>query len=312
MNIYTKLSKDYREFQQKTLIESETIEDCDKNIKESIDNPKEIDDLLRGLEDELNNTNDPEEKEVIQKEIDDLKSKLVETDTDPNATENDLPGNTVNIEEIKETDEEIIDEVIEDEKPCPIKTLNSLVEKLNGEEKPSNEEIVATINEAISLIKPEDIIDGVEEDLIEEIIEDSEVVEESETGNLFLTASSQLSDLCDKAKEIMNPDEFGDFLQGCVDHIREYGDEAGLRIENEEVVDVENTEKLTEFEVKAFKVSRLAPSVSASLIEADTDGGIKYIVGKDYDKENKTLSEAEIFDDKEDASKHFASLLGKK
>ena len=45
------------------------------------------------------------------------------------------------------------------------------------------------------------------------------------------------------------------------------------------------------------------------MLEAQTKDGLKYIIGKNFNETEKTLDEAEILDNKKDASNKFRSLL---
>ena len=68
-------------------------------------------------------------------------------------------------------------------------------------------------------------------------------------------------------------------------------------------------EPLEECEISSYKVTRIAPNSNAYMLEAQTKDGLKYIIGKNFNETEKTLDEAEILDNKKDASNKFRSLL---
>lgn len=79
-----------------------------------------------------------------------------------------------------------------------------------------------------------------------------------------------------------------------------------------EEIPEEDKEEFNECEVSAFKVVRVAPTHGAFMIEAQCKDGIKYITGKNFNKDTKTLDEAEIAKDKTEATNRFKSLLANK
>ena len=80
MNLYTQLSRDSREYQLKTSI---SLKECEEQpiekpietpVTESEDSIESIEELIKGLEDELNNTSDSDEKKQIQEELTSLRN----------------------------------------------------------------------------------------------------------------------------------------------------------------------------------------------------------------------------------------------
>lgn len=382
MNLYSELNKDYRNFKileaeekekqvLKPLKDSE-VEKEDEVIKESVvksspDNRhfKESvrdEDTLRGLEDELENTNDPEEKKAILKEIKELKEKILEedaktesVDVDPKATENDTAENTIkesdvveevteepvvedtpteeSVEEVEvqeevtaepvvedtqveeveqltenEEVEEITEEIVEDEVLSPVEIVDGLLARFADEEQeaPTTEEIIETLNNLSSVLN-----EPAEE--IEEVFEESDISSESDED--LIEYHNHLVSAVKYNEETGQWDDSLERLITVRDELESRGydlDDNKFGTLDTELLEAVQSKKLTEFEVKSYKVTRVAPSVGVSLLEAETTQGIRYIVGKDYDEKNKTINETEIFESKEDATNHFVSLLGRK
>ena len=70
-----------------------------------------------------------------------------------------------------------------------------------------------------------------------------------------------------------------------------------------------DSEELEECEIKSYRITRVSPKFDAYMIEAETKDGLRYITGKNYNKDEKTLDEAEITDNKDKATDRFRSLL---
>lgn len=272
----------------------ETVEEPEVNLTEGENGLAieiaAIEEVLRGLEDEISNTNDEEEKQAIQKEIDELRAEL--NSIDGTLLDGETP--VISGDGIAEITSEIED-VATEEVPNPIEKLTELVTSLTEEGNESNEYIITTLNEVISLLEQPE---SPAEEVIDETIEECDKTLD-ESGEETNTGDKERIDYLLKKEEVCPLDKEERF------ELAELLSKVGDLEESEE-------ETFTECEVKSFRVTRVAPSVDATLLEAETVEGLKYIVGKEFNKDTKTLVEAEIFDKKEDASNHFASLLGKK
>ena len=151
---------------------------------------------------------------------------------------------------------------------------------------------------------------------VEEVTEEQtdEIIDDSEKAN-FDKAISLLNEVL----EIINVEGSID-TELCKNKIQNAISALNTHAEDDDFIEGENCEDckegeekecdtIKEAEVKAFKVTRIAPSKNAFMIEAETTEGLKYFIGKNYDKESHTLDEAEEFTDKAKASDHFKSLL---
>ena len=140
------------------------------------------------------------------------------------------------------------------------------------------------------------------EDIIEEGCSDedkkekeSEEIKESETeeeigedviNSIVSKLAGEDEELAAKVKEILSKDS-----------------------DEEESTEEIPEEPFEECEISSYKVTRIAPKSNAYMLEAQTKDGLKYIIGKNFNETEKTLDEAEILDNKLDASNKFRSLL---
>lgn len=249
-----------------------------KTLKESEDDKKcnieDIDEEAKGLEDQLKQTTDPKERQEIQERLKELKSqaeKCNECDT------------TEPEEEIHEGETTV---------EVPIKVEVADTEVVSPEVTVEDKEVEV----------PEEV---------EEVIDDSEKEPESMINDSEKDQLNNALDILNSIIETINTEgsidatKLKDDIQLSIDYLNGH---AGSD-EFEEGAKCETEDKFTECEVKSLKVTRIAPSTNSYMIEAETTEGLKYIVGKNYDKENHTLDEAEIFDAKDKASNHFKTLL---
>ena len=164
----------------------------------------------------------------------------------------------------------------------PIKNLIKVfVDSLKNEE------------EVKDVIKQAKELDNIVQYREENNITDSEKLKESEAeeigedviNSVVSKIAAEDAELADKIKEILSKDS-----------------------EEPEIEEV-TEEPLEECEISSYKVTRIAPNSNAYMLEAQTKDGLKYIIGKNFNETEKTLDEAEILDNKKDASNKFRSLL---
>ena len=256
---------------EKKECDSKDKKECDsKDVKES--DEKDLDEEARGLEDQLKQTTDPKEKKEIQARLDEIKKLLTKECDAPEKKEG---------EEVKEAETTI---------EVPVKVEVAGNEVVNPE------------------VTPEAPVEEVTEEPTDEIIDDSEKAN-------FDKAIGLLNEVL----EIINVEGSID-TELCKNKIQNAISSLNTHAEDDDFIEGENCEDckegeekecdtIKEAEVKAFKVTRIAPSKNAFMIEAETTEGLKYFIGKNYDKESHTLDEAEEFTDKAKASDHFKSLL---
>lgn len=99
----------------------------------------------------------------------------------------------------------------------------------------------------------------------------------------------------------------GDFLDDLITYL--LPNEQGLIDWYNSINSKNESENLEECEISSYKITRIAPNTGAYMIEAQTKDGLKYIIGKNFNEAEKTLDEAEILDNKVEASNKFRSLL---
>lgn len=256
---------------EKKECDSKDKKECDsKDVKES--DEKDLDEEAKGLEDQLKQTTDPKEKKEIQARLDEIKKLLTKECDAPEKKEG---------EEVKEAETTI---------EVPVKVEVAGTEVVNPE------------------VTPEAPVEEVTEEPTDEIIDDSEKAN-------FDKAIGLLNEVL----EIINVEGSID-TELCKNKIQNAISALNTHAEDDDFIEGENCEDckegeekecdtIKEAEVKAFKVTRIAPSKNAFMIEAETTEGLKYFIGKNYDKESHTLDEAEEFTDKAKASDHFKSLL---
>ena len=141
------------------------------------------------------------------------------------------------------------------------------------------------------------------EDPVTEPTEVTEIVTEEVSDDKIKLPLEELKDLIEDLS-----DEDKEKLLGLLNEVKEDTETTEEPIEE---VEEPINEDLHECEITNFKIVRVAPSVNAYMIEAQTKEGIKFITGKNFNQEEKTLDEAEISDSKSDASNRFKSLLEK-
>lgn len=278
MNLYQTLNREYREFRLKQSLkenEDPTVDAIADTLSESKES--EEDELARrlvSLSDALNTATDEDEIKAIQEEINEIKSKLDSIDGD-------------NITDSENTDEYGSKDI--KEAGDNLDTNEEGSEEDASIEEPIEEPVEEPTEEPISVVTKITELAGIpKEDIVKEVEAVSE--EEKEAINSSLCTLKEVFDeLCPKNDE--NKDET-----------------------TEEVEEIEDCEAapIHEAEVASYKVVRIAPRVSAYMIEAQTKEGIKFITGKNFNEKDKTLEEAEISDSKLDATNRFKSLLENK
>lgn len=297
MNLYQTLNREYREFRLKQSLkenEDPTVDAIADTLSESKES--EEDELARrlvSLSDALNTATDEDEIKAIQEEINEIKSKLDSIDGDNiNDSEN---TDECDSKEIKEAGANL-DISAGVDIPDNLATAAGMAllasDKEGSEEDVSTEEPVEEpveepTEEPVSVVTKITELAGIpKEDIVKEIEAVSE--EEKEAINSSLCTLKEVFDeLCPKNDE--NNDEI-----------------------TEEVIEDCDKSPIHEAEVASYKVVRVAPKVSAYMIEAQTKEGIKFITGKNFNEKDKTLEEAEISDSKLDATNRFKSLLENK
>lgn len=255
--------------------DSKDKKECDsKDVKES--DEKDLDEEAKGLEDQLKQTTDPKEKKEIQARLDEIKKLLTKECDAPEKKEG---------EEVKEAETTI---------EVPVKVEVAGTEVVNPE------------------VTPEAPIEEPVEEVTEETTD--EIIDDSEKANF-----DKAIGLLNEVLETINVEGSID-TELCKNKIQNAISALNTHAEDDDFIEGENCEDckegeekecdtIKEAEVKAFKVTRIAPSKNAFMIEAETTEGLKYFIGKNYDKESHTLDEAEEFTDKAKASDHFKSLL---
>lgn len=121
----------------------------------------------------------------------------------------------------------------------------------------------------------------------------------------------------EKLKESETEEEIGEeVIDSVISRIAATDEELANKVREllakepkEEVEEVIEEEPFEECEIASYKVTRIAPKANAYMLEAQTKDGLKYIIGKNFNETEKTLDEAEILDNKIDASNKFRSLL---
>lgn len=285
MNMFQELNRSLREYQK--LNESETTNDgngvklSDEEVKQVIKETEDIETPTpEDLEEDSRNTINSKASELMG-QIKDLEDGL-STVTDPeekkaiedeiNSIKSDLAGLT----EGEDDDEDASNEETEE-----------VTDEVSTEVNP----VEAKINEIKEVINSEDGIDI--ESLNTKLDELSSLVSEPSVEEVEST--EEVIDDCDKVTDGEN----------CI--------KDGEKCDETDDKPVEECDsELKECEVKAIRVLRVSPSSNSYLIETETNDGIRYVVGKNYNSKDKILDEAEEFDSKDKASNYFKSLLGNK
>jgi len=294
MNIYQQLNQEYRAFKTKERLIKESEAKKAKELKESAQTTdksvanrlQEIDARLTSIDDSLKTASD-DEKEALLKERNELVTELDEIDASLPKTECDAPiqESTVsvntddagNVSVDVQTDTDSVDVGVQAEPVTP-------------EEVPTEEPV-----EEIPTEEP-----PVEDIPTEEPLDDSE------------EPKKHLCKECGKECE-------GEICEECSKAVKEAGVSLSVDVPDEVVTTAatsllaseEPGEEITEAEVTSYKVTRVSPKSGAFMIEAQTSEGLKFITGKNFDAKELTLDEAEITDNKLNATERFKSLLSK-
>lgn len=251
--------------------------------------------------------------------------KLIESAKSSNKRQTSLKEAILNKNKsIKESDEEVKVEEVKEEVPAS--------EEAPVEEKPLTESCKDD---------KEEVIKGSEEETKEPINEDEKVEEEIEVSEEPVDAEDPTVDemgegvpaeptAIDKISEVANlskdeieaeiaemTDEEKEAIKGKFEAIKNVAMELFPEEVEEDIEEITEEipteeipeEPLEECEIKSYKVTRIAPKFGAVMIEAQTNEGLKYITGKNFNETEKTLDEAEIVSDKVSASNRFKSLL---
>lgn len=205
----------------------------------------------------------------------------------------------------------------DDEIPAIQEEINELKAKLdeidaNREFTPSDDDVVIEDSEDEETDAPtEEVSEETGEDTSEEPVEETVCLSVDELKDV-------ISKLCDTDKEILkdflnNKEEEEDTSADEVtNEVIDDAEEEKLKQAPPSIDVVQDGEEFHECEISDFKVVRRAPSSNAYMIEAQTKEGIKFITGKNFDEEKKTLDEAEISDNKMEATNRFKDLLANK
>ena len=344
MNLYQMLNQDYREFRMKKSLKESSLPDSLKD-----DSSWAWDAIYEGFESRENKTPESvynaidsdkfnksgswndlsnEDKEAFTKAFNNVFNEGdIETPTEEDFKKDDI--NILN-EKLKEISyrltsiDDALNSAAEDEKESLLKDRADLeleVSKIEDKLKELNdsEEIaecgVKEEEEVPEEPKEESIISKLEvlasipkEDLVAELETLSD--EEKEAVKSNFNAIKEIA--CDL------------FPEECVDvpaeEPTEEVEEAGANLSIDTGVDVpdslltsenkeEDKEEIKECEISNFRIVRKAPKSAAFMIEAQTKEGVRYITGKNFDEESKTLDEAEISESKQEATNRFKTLL---
>lgn len=246
-----------------------------------------------------------------------MKKSLLEAEetkkTEEEIKETEVPAEETPVEEPEVSEDEIarrlvslseqLDTASEDEIGAIELEINELKNKLNEISATRDlasdevEDVKVTDAEETEVEENTEVLEEVPTEEPKEDEEDEEVTVESLLDEIATACDSEegcdcekVKELVAKAKELLNP----------------------VTEEPTEEVEEVTPEDLTECEITNYKVVRVAPSTGAYMIEAQTKEGIKFITGKNFNEESKTLDEAEISDSKSDATNRFKSLLENK
>lgn len=163
------------------------------------------------------------------------------------------------------------------------------------------------VEEPSTPVVPEPAIEEPVEEVQEEIIEDAEKTCEgcgkpiSECSCKMKEAGAELN----VGAKVDVPDDLASAVGTALLAASDTGKDADEELKESE----EAKEELQECEISSYKVTRIAPNTNAYMIEAQTKEGLKYIIGKNFNESEKTLEEAEILDNKVEASNKFRGLL---
>lgn len=294
MNLYQTLNQEYREFRMKqSLKESEESVNEEVTTEEVAEAEIEAPSVEELKQDDINILNE-KLKEISYRltSIDDALNSAAEDEKE--SLLKDRADLELEVSKIEDKLKELNDsgEIAE----CGVK------EEEEVPEEPKEESIISKLEVLASIPK---------EDLVAELETLSD--EEKEAVKSNFNAIKEIA--CDL------------FPEECVDvpaeEPTEEVEEAGANLSTDTGVDVpdslltsenkeedkEDKEEIKECEISNFRIVRKAPKSAAFMIEAQTKEGVRYITGKNFDEESKTLDEAEISESKQEATNRFKSLL---
>ena len=283
MNLYQTLNQELRDFRVKKLIEAEEAAKVEAEVEEV--KPEVVEEVTPET------TEAPAEPEVLTESEEADIANAIETEEKVKELDDRLRS----IDDALATASE--DEIasLEAEKADILNQLDAIEDGLKTE---SSEEEVT--EEPVEEVPAEEITDEVpaeeEEVTVESLLDEIATACDSEEG----CDCEKVKELVGKAKELLNPET------------EEAVEEEPVVEEIEEVKEADEPEELTECEVTSFNVVRKAPSHNVYMIEAQTTDGVKYITGRNFNEESKTLDEAEIADNKGAAANRFKDLLANK
>lgn len=297
MNLYQTLNQEYREFRMKqSLKESEesvneevvteevaeaeveapSAEELNKDeINTLNERIKELSNRLISIDDALNSAAE-DEKESLLKEKTELElevSKIEDKIKELNDCEGYKECDVKEDEEVPAKEDSIVSK-IEVLASIPKEDLVAELETLSDEEKEAVKSNFNAIKEVACDLFPEECAEVPAEEPTEEV--------EEAGANLSIDAGVDV------------PDSLVNTVGAAL-----------LASEDKE----EDKEEIKECEISNFKIVRKAPKSAAFMIEAQTKEGVRYITGKNFDEESKTLDEAEISESKQEATNRFKSLL---
>ena len=221
---------------------------------------------------------------------------------------------TESVDEIKKLEDRIgelrialeDDTLSEDEKEAIIKEISELEIKLD---ECNVKECNNPIPEGDETTEPEEVtVDmnteehPVEEVVTDEVSEEAPEDEECKDKDCISEAKDIISNLINSEEELSM-----DSVKECLLKVSTLLDKHSEHSDEDE--DNEDSEEFEECEIKSYRITRVSPKFSAYMIEAETKDGLRYITGKNYSKDEKTLDEAEITDNKDKATDRFRSLL---
>lgn len=226
-----------------------------------------------------------------------------------------LENEETKVEEPIVNETEVVEEteMTEDDIARQLVSLSDALETASEDEIPAIEqeikELEAKLNEISAnrdLASSDDVIeDSEDEEITEEVPEVTEEVSVEETPEVEEPTEEKVCLSVDEIKDIIS-----ELCDEDKEKVREFLDSKEDDKASED--EVEEPEEFHECEISNYKVVRRAPSSNAYMIEAQTKEGIKFITGKNFNEETKTLDEAEISDSKSDATNRFKDLLANK
>lgn len=273
-----------KEVKETEEVEAPSSEDLEKEDKSKLqDRLKELENRFDEINEAIKNSTDPEETKQLKVEYYDVLEEINNLDDqlkECSGTEVKECDST----ETKENDGTESKEIKEEEEPKQ--------EENSDEEVPAEpvEEPTEECPECSAIDEIDNLISKATEKDLPEFVESLNKVKET------LMKEDPCTDETNEEPEADTVDEGAEAVQG----------------EPSPDTEIYDSEELTECEVNSIRVLRVSPSTKAYMIETESKEGLKYLVGKNYDSEKKTLEEAEMFDDKASASNHFKSLLNRK